>query len=406
MRSHGPTFPRGAHHELVAALHDLHHHAGWPSLRTLARQTGVSHTTVSKAFSQPAVPTWGTIELLVEAMDGDVLAFRDLWLTASTPAGAPRAAPRIAGRRAELAVVRRHLETGAGLLLVTGEAGIGKSTLVEAACDSIGTSVRRATGRCLPLSTEIPLMPFAEALRQVGRESGGRVLADALQACPDYVLPALATLLPELSTTAPVRDSDDRWLRQRLFSAVAALADDLSSRGRFAVVMEDLHWADDLTLDLVEHLLRNGRTTILATWRTDDPSVPAERRGWYARARRDARMLGLGPLSQEETVAQLNLLRPGTSRAAAAGIHARTGGQPLFSAQLAHADAGEPTYLDGATGRSGGTAGRQHVARGGTAECRRPSTPRPRAGPLPRGRPVGARHHLARSAGPTAPRSH
>ena len=50
------------------ALHDLHHRAGWPSLRALARETGVSHTTVSKAFSAPRVPSWGTVELLVEAL--------------------------------------------------------------------------------------------------------------------------------------------------------------------------------------------------------------------------------------------------------------------------------------------------------------------------------------------------
>ena len=58
----------GPARSLNDALHDLHHRAGWPSLRTLARETGVSHTTVSKAFSRPALPTWGTLELLVEAM--------------------------------------------------------------------------------------------------------------------------------------------------------------------------------------------------------------------------------------------------------------------------------------------------------------------------------------------------
>src|SRR5688572_24359739 len=82
-----PDLPEGPHRELVDALHELHHRAGWPSLRTLARETGVSHTTVSHAFSSPRLPGWGTLELLVEALDGDTWAFHDLWLEATTPAG-------------------------------------------------------------------------------------------------------------------------------------------------------------------------------------------------------------------------------------------------------------------------------------------------------------------------------
>ena len=42
------------------ALHDLHHRAGWPSLRTLSSRTGVSHTTVSKALSSARTPSWGS----------------------------------------------------------------------------------------------------------------------------------------------------------------------------------------------------------------------------------------------------------------------------------------------------------------------------------------------------------
>lgn len=54
-----PDVAAGPHRDLIDALHALHHRAGWPSLRTLARATGVSHTTVSKVFSTAAVPSWG-----------------------------------------------------------------------------------------------------------------------------------------------------------------------------------------------------------------------------------------------------------------------------------------------------------------------------------------------------------
>ena len=80
-----PSLPPGPHRDLVERLHDLHHRAGWPSLRALARETGVSHTTVSKAFSTATLPTWGTLELLVEALGlgGD---------TVINPSGGPLAA--------------------------------------------------------------------------------------------------------------------------------------------------------------------------------------------------------------------------------------------------------------------------------------------------------------------------
>ena len=341
-----PDLPPGPHRDLVAALHELHHRDGWRSLRALARETGVSHTTVSKAFSASALPSWGVLELLVEAMGGDPAPFHAMWLAASTPAAhASGPATTIAGRHAELDVVRRHLEAGHGLLLVTGEAGMGKCTVIEAACADGRGGVLAAPGRCLPLSSEVPLLPVAEALRHVGRVADGAVMAAALQDCPVYVREVMATLLPEWSTGDASPGSDDRWLRQRLFAGVAELCRVLSAAQPFAVVLEDLHWADELTRDLVEHLVRHGHVRILGSWRTDDPDVPEPSHEWFARVRRDAVVLRLRPLTPDETLDQVRLLLPGTTPAHAARIYARSLGQPLFTEQLAHADAGEPTYL-------------------------------------------------------------
>lgn len=341
-----PALPPGPHRDLVTALHELHHRDGWRSLRALARETGVSHTTVSKAFSSSTLPSWGVLELLVEAMGGDPGPFHARWLAASAPAtdaGAPTTA--IAGRRGELDVVRHHLEAGRGLLLVTGEAGMGKTTVIEAACADRRGDVLAAPGRCLPLSSEVPLLPMAEALRHVGRVADGAVMAAALQDCPAYVREAMSTLLPEWSTGDSSFESDDRWLRQRLFAGVAELCRALSAAQAFAVVLEDLHWADDPTRDLVEHLVRHGDVRIVGSWRTDDPDVPERHQEWFARVRRDAAVLPLRPLTPDETLDQVRLLRPGTTPADAARIYARSLGQPLFTEQLAHADAGEPTYL-------------------------------------------------------------
>ena len=102
-----PELTAGAPRDLNDALHDLHHKAGWPSLRKLAAAAACSHTTVSTVFSSAQLPSWGVLELLVEAMDGDPEEFRELWLAASAPA-APTAAsaPAMAMTRASRGRIR------------------------------------------------------------------------------------------------------------------------------------------------------------------------------------------------------------------------------------------------------------------------------------------------------------
>jgi hypothetical protein len=334
-----PDLPPGPRRELVDALHRLHHEVGWPSLRSLATEAGCSHTTVSSVFSSPRLPSWGVLELIVEAMGGDVAEFHRLWLAASGPEGAtPEITTRIAGRRAEVAAVRHHLETGAGLLLVTGEAGIGKTRLVEtAALSTQGLFVAR--GSALPLSAQVPLLTITDALRSIYQVDDGQWLKEVLADCPSYVPVALCRLLPELDETveAPVVQDDEMW-RQRLFAAVASTWAGLSATRPLAVLVEDLHWADSTTLDLLEHLLTVGQgIPIVGTWRRDDLTVPSEVRDWLARVRRLPRVdeLALGPLTRDGTAEQLALLtREQPEPAMVDRIYRRTAGQPLFTEQL------------------------------------------------------------------------
>ena len=339
-----PQLSAGPGRELNDALHELHHRAGWPSLRTLARDAGVSHTTVSKVFSTAALPSWGTVELLVEAMGGSTADVHQLWLAASTPAssnGAP--APRIAGRQAELAAVRRHLEAGNGLLLVSGEAGIGKTTLVSAAAAATEGFV--ATGHCLPLSTEVPLLPVADCVRSV-HEADPDWLRRAITTCPPYVGSSLASLVPEASSGDPAQTED----RQLLFAAVAVLLRTLATEQPLVLLIEDLHWADPATLDMLEHLLgRPLLVPLVGTWRTGDDATPAASTTWSTRIRRLAATTAceLGPLDRDGTEEQLRLLGR-TDRGRIDRIHARSLGQPLFTAQLAahgEHESGLPTLL-------------------------------------------------------------
>ncbi len=346
-----PDLPPGPGRDLVDALHTLHHDVGWPSLRTLGAAAGCSHTTVSSVFSSPRLPSWGLLELIVEAMGGDVTEFHRLWLAASGPGEAtvPRST-RIAGRRAELRAVRRHLEAGAGLLLVTGEAGIGKTRLVETAASTPDGPVV-ARGSALPLSAQVPLLPITDALRSIYQVDGGQWLEKALAECPPYVPVALCRLLPELddAAEAPGGQGEDVW-GQRLFAAVAAAWTALSATRPLAVLLEDLPWADSTTLDFLEHLLTVGhRVPIVGTWRRDDLGVPSEVTDWLTRVRRlpGVEELTLGPLDRAATAEQLALLtgqppEPATVDA----IYRRTAGQPLFTEQLVAHDSDDPQLPD------------------------------------------------------------
>lgn len=338
-----PDLPGGPHDDFVEALHELHRQAGWPSLRRLGAEVGCSHTTVSHAFSSPRLPAWGTVELLVEAMGGDVPTIRGLWVRASSGASddTSTASRMLAGRRAELGVVRRHAETGSGVLLVSGEAGMGKTRLVECAAELAAARARILLGSCLPLSREVPLLPIADILRSAYSLDDGRWVTEALRACPPYVAPSVARLLPEVAPLAQQEDPEDEWSRPRLYSAVASLVVALGEQHPLAVVIEDLHWSDDATLDLLENLVaRPPLVPAIVTWRSEDPDVPAHKVEWLRRVQRSPHVtvLALEPLDRAASAEQLEMICGEVSPAAVDRIHARSQGLPLFTEQLATSD--------------------------------------------------------------------
>lgn len=150
-----PALPPGPAADLFDRLHELHHLAGWPSLRVMAREVGCSHTTVSAAFSEPKVPRWGMVELIVETLGGDPEEFHKLWLTASGPpveparvvpaamppepapmAMPPRQLPAdvagFTGRDEQLTTLDALIGTpgpALPLIIVSGTAGVGKTAL-------------------------------------------------------------------------------------------------------------------------------------------------------------------------------------------------------------------------------------------------------------------------------------
>ena len=170
---------------------------------------------------------------------------------------------RLVGREAELDRIAGAVVSARGgtsrCLLVTGEAGIGKSRLVAEAVGSLGDALV-LTGHAADMTTgEIPFGVVADTLRDLVRVAGVDVLLPAER-------DALAPLLPG---SAPRQQVE----RVQLLSTFLDLLERLARERLVVWVVEDLHWADSATRDLVGLAARTlpAGLLIVATVRTDDP---------------------------------------------------------------------------------------------------------------------------------------
>jgi DNA-binding CsgD family transcriptional regulator len=236
------------------------------------------------------------------------------------PASEP---PRLLEREAALERLRTALAEAragrGGLVLVSGEAGVGKSALVRAfRLEAVPHGARVLEGACDPLFAPRPLGPFADVAATTGGMLAERVEAGAR---PHEVL---GPLLQELSRTS-------------------------------LLVVEDVHWADEATLDLLRLLGRRAEPTgalVVVTFRDDEPGGSRQLRSVLGSLSTEAsvRRLALRPLSVE-AVAEL----ASPSGVDAAALHRRTGGNPFFVTEvLAVGGSGVPaTVRDAVLARAG-----------------------------------------------------
>ena len=245
------------------------------------------------------------------------------------------------GRARELPRLRAVVDGDARLLLVVGDAGVGKTRFVaEGLRLAAGDGLVAVSGGCLPLANKLPLLPVADALGELGRLEQGRALEAALSMTPPYVRGEVARLLPQLGTAGEaLGEPSEGWRQERLFTAVAELLGAAARQGRLALVVEDVHWADTVTLDFLTFVVRAARVgavTVVVTCRSDealDPQVA----GWLTHVRASAAIeeVRLGPLSAAETAEQVAALVGGSIPAQLAEeLYARGEGNPFFTEQL------------------------------------------------------------------------
>ena len=247
---------------------------------------------------------------------------------------------RLIGRVAELAELEAALRDAAdgrpSLAFVAGESGVGKSRLVaEFARRTREGGARVAIGECVELGDEeLPYAPIVSVLRTLARDRD-----PVLDELPPAARAELAALLPELGGEARA-DGEATQGQPRLFEALLTLLDQLGREQPFALVLEDIHWADRSTRGFLVFLARSlwtERVLVIATYRSDELHRRHPLRPLLAELERDprARRIELTRLTRDELADLLEDILGGPPDAELVErLYARSEGNPLFTEEL------------------------------------------------------------------------
>jgi DNA-binding CsgD family transcriptional regulator len=185
------------------------------------------------------------------------------------------ASPVLVGRDEQMAALDAAFASarqgGPAAVLLGGEAGVGKSRLVSEFGEAASAAGARVlTGGCLELGTDgLPFAPFTSVLRGLVRDMGADAVASML---PGRTTRGLARLLPELGE--PDISGEPGEARARLFEEVLSALEHLTTLSPVVLIIEDAHWADRSSRDLLTFLIGNQRVMsgllIVVTFRSDE----------------------------------------------------------------------------------------------------------------------------------------
>jgi DNA-binding CsgD family transcriptional regulator len=240
--------------------------------------------------------------------------------------------PDFVGRRAELAAFELALADARGglpsVVLVSGDAGIGKTTIVSESAAQAG--VASYLGRSTHIGGDtIPLAPLADLLRQV-RRSRPDLLSET---------PALA-VLHDWSAPRSAGPALDGSSHGGLFAGVLELLGHLAADAVTIVGFEDLHWADAVTWDLFDYLARNlidERVVLVGTYRAEEVASRPNQRSRLVELSRlpAARRIHLEGLDRDEVAQRVAALLGSPAPSGLVDqVVARGRGNPFFTGEL------------------------------------------------------------------------
>jgi predicted ATPase/class 3 adenylate cyclase len=280
------------------------------------------------------------------------------------PAAAVSAGPMqapLVGRAAELAQLhdllgRVERKRGPHLATVIGDPGVGKSRLLRQFEQELQSHDPRPLvrhGRCLPYGSSIVYWPLGEVIRA----ECGIIDGDPPAAAWKKLSARIGELLdgPEsdsrstASKTAVVgrllgiegpddsllaEQEDAQQAREVFFAAVRSCVEGLARGGPLVLVWEDIHWADEGMLDLIEHLVQWVRAPVLQICLAREELL--ERRVGWGGVRRDSTTMFLEPLGESETRELISSLMhiDGVNESVVAAVAARAEGNPLFAEEM------------------------------------------------------------------------
>jgi len=333
-------------------------------LRYLAQRAGrvVSAEELLREVWSGTAVTRGVLKVAVravrEALGDDVGApryvetvgrrgYRFLAAADGDDAGAPPRWSRerpVVGRTADLERLRGLFHEALGgtrrIVLVAGEAGMGKTTLLDHFLAAVETQadVAVARGQCLERhGRDEPYLPVLEALGRLAREGRAPWLVGALR----RYAPGWVAQLPDLARE-DARAGDGRSTPERMLRELADALAVATAERALVLALEDLHWSDHATLDLLSCLAQRrepAQLVVVGSYRPSDVIVHGHPLHGVKRqlvARSQCEELALEPLSGAD-VAEYLRLRLGEApdlASLAAALHARTAGTPLFVASV------------------------------------------------------------------------
>ena len=266
------------------------------------------------------------------------------------PHDRPLVCPRLVGREQQVATIGRQLDEAASrhgrVLLVAGEAGVGKSRLVgEARAGAAARGFLALQGACFEPDRAFPYAPFLDLLRSLPVASPAD-LAGFLGPTAHELARLLPELLPYLAQP-PLTDLEPAQVRRRLFDALVQVAARAAAAQPLLLVIEDLHWADPTSLELLAFLAaRLGElpALLLLTHRTDEVSPALAHLLAELERGRQATELTLGRLDRAGVGAMVRaILEPEVPRAPFVdAIAALTDGNPFFVEESLKALADDP----------------------------------------------------------------